>query len=142
MAARRRGKARSGIPAYVPKVRSLRDAMRDLVPTLPRGIVAQRHADEEGAHDKLGYLMHGVRSRPNFVAYYVMRWRRDDCERDVANAFPDKSARERTQIIRRAYRNLADTLVEVAAGRTAYLAGRMPRREVAVPSSPLRGMLD
>ena len=30
----------------------------------------------------------------------------------------------------------------VQAGRTAYLAGRMPRREVAVPSSPARGMLD
>jgi len=30
----------------------------------------------------------------------------------------------------------------VAAGRAAFLAGRMPRREVAVPSSPLEGMLD
>src|SRR5690349_8701898 len=30
----------------------------------------------------------------------------------------------------------------VEAGRSAYLAGRMPRREVAVPSSPLEGMLD
>ncbi len=30
----------------------------------------------------------------------------------------------------------------VEAGRAAFLAGRMPRREVAVPSSPLRGMLD
>lgn len=28
----------------------------------------------------------------------------------------------------------------VEAGREAYLAGRMPRREVAVPSSPTRGM--
>src|SRR5213594_4166916 len=28
------------------------------------------------------------------------------------------------------------------AGRVAYLAGRMPRREVAMPSSPTRGMLD
>ncbi len=27
------------------------------------------------------------------------------------------------------------------SGRLAYLAGRMPRREVAVPSSPVRGML-
>jgi thiazole synthase len=27
------------------------------------------------------------------------------------------------------------------AGRLAFLAGRMPRREVAMPSSPLRGML-
>ena len=30
----------------------------------------------------------------------------------------------------------------VDAGRLAYLAGRMPRREVAVPSSPVTGMLD
>jgi thiazole synthase len=30
----------------------------------------------------------------------------------------------------------------VEAGRAAFLAGRMPRREIAVPSSPLRGMLD
>ena len=30
----------------------------------------------------------------------------------------------------------------VEAGRAAFLAGRMPRREVAVPSSPTRGMLD
>jgi len=29
----------------------------------------------------------------------------------------------------------------VEAGRTAWLAGRMPRREVAMPSSPTRGML-
>lgn len=29
----------------------------------------------------------------------------------------------------------------VEAGRAAYLAGRMPRREVAVPSSPFDGML-
>jgi thiazole synthase len=30
----------------------------------------------------------------------------------------------------------------VRAGRLAYLAGRMPAREIAVPSSPTRGMLD
>jgi len=30
----------------------------------------------------------------------------------------------------------------VDSGRLAYLAGRMPRREVAVPSSPVSGMLD
>jgi thiazole synthase len=30
----------------------------------------------------------------------------------------------------------------VEAGRAAYLAGRMAKREVAVPSSPTRGMLD
>jgi thiazole synthase len=30
----------------------------------------------------------------------------------------------------------------VEAGRLAFLAGRMPRREVAVPSSPTAGMLE
>jgi len=30
----------------------------------------------------------------------------------------------------------------VLAGRLAYLAGRMPAREIAVPSSPTKGMLD
>jgi thiazole synthase len=30
----------------------------------------------------------------------------------------------------------------VVAGRAAFLAGRMPRREVAMPSSPTAGMLD
>jgi thiazole synthase len=30
----------------------------------------------------------------------------------------------------------------VEAGRHAFLAGRMPRREIAVPSTPARGMLD
>lgn len=30
----------------------------------------------------------------------------------------------------------------IEAGRLAYLAGRMPKREIAVPSSPLEGMLD
>jgi thiazole synthase len=30
----------------------------------------------------------------------------------------------------------------VESGRHAYLAGRMPRREVAVPSSPTTGMLE
>lgn len=30
----------------------------------------------------------------------------------------------------------------VESGRLAFLAGRMPRREIAVPSSPTKGMLD
>ncbi len=30
----------------------------------------------------------------------------------------------------------------IVAGRLAYLAGRMPSREIAVPSSPIEGMLD
>jgi thiazole synthase len=30
----------------------------------------------------------------------------------------------------------------VDAGRLAFLAGRMPKREIAVPSSPAAGLLD
>jgi Kdo2-lipid IVA lauroyltransferase/acyltransferase len=51
-----------------------------------------------------------------FVAFRVLRWRRVDAERDVANAFPEKSPEERARIVRRSYRNLADTLVEAFWG--------------------------
>jgi thiazole synthase len=30
----------------------------------------------------------------------------------------------------------------IVAGRLAFLAGRMPSREIAVPSSPTTGVLD
>ncbi len=50
------------------------------------------------------------------IAFHAMRWRRDRAELDVANAFPDKSPAERAEIVRRAYRNLADTLVEAFWG--------------------------
>jgi len=55
-----------------------------------------------------------------FVAYcivfHLMRWRRDRAEADVANAFPEKSQDERADIVRRCYRNLADTIVEAFWG--------------------------
>jgi KDO2-lipid IV(A) lauroyltransferase len=51
-----------------------------------------------------------------FVAFRIMRWRRERAERDIANAFPDRSAAERARIVRDAYRNLADTLVEAFWG--------------------------
>src|ERR1700737_436214 len=51
-----------------------------------------------------------------FVAFYLMHWRRDRAEHDVANAFPEKDLAERAAIVRRAYRNLADTLMETFWG--------------------------
>jgi KDO2-lipid IV(A) lauroyltransferase len=75
-----------------------------------------------------GWLMY-------FVAFRVMQWRRDDAERDIANAFPDKSAAEHADIVRRAYRNLADTLVESFWG---YGAGEDAlRRRVAFENPEL-----
>ena len=51
-----------------------------------------------------------------FVAFYLMHWRRDRAEHDVANAFPEKDRAERAAIVRRSYRNLADTLMETFWG--------------------------
>lgn len=51
-----------------------------------------------------------------FVAFHILRWRRDRAELDVASAFPDRDAAERARIVRDSYRNLADTLVEAFWG--------------------------
>ena len=51
-----------------------------------------------------------------FVAFHLMHWRRDRAEHDIANAFPEKSRVERAAIVRRSYRNLADTLMETFWG--------------------------
>jgi KDO2-lipid IV(A) lauroyltransferase len=51
-----------------------------------------------------------------FVAFRLMRWRRDRAEHDVSNAFPEKDPAERAAVVRRSYRNLADTLMETFWG--------------------------
>jgi Kdo2-lipid IVA lauroyltransferase/acyltransferase len=51
-----------------------------------------------------------------FVAFHLMHWRRDRAEHDIGNAFPEKGRTERAAILRRAYRNLADTLMETFWG--------------------------
>jgi Kdo2-lipid IVA lauroyltransferase/acyltransferase len=51
-----------------------------------------------------------------FIAFHLMRWRRDRAERDVANAFPEKSEEWRATLLRQCYRNLADTIVEAFWG--------------------------
>ncbi len=61
-------------------------------------------------------LMYGCGWSIYFVAFRVMRWRRDRAELDLRNAFPDKDGAERARILRTAYRNLADTLMEAIWG--------------------------
>ena len=72
------------------------------------------------------WLTHGIARLIDGVAFHVMRWRRDRAERDVANAFPEKSAAARARIVRDSYRNLADTLVEAfwGFGASAEALGR------------------
>ena len=51
------------------------EAVRELAPGLIRGIVAERYRAGEsegpGGRERLAYLLHGLRSRPQFVAYHV-----------------------------------------------------------------------
>jgi KDO2-lipid IV(A) lauroyltransferase len=51
-----------------------------------------------------------------FIAFHLMRWRRDRAERDIANAFPEKPPEWRAALLRQCYRNLADTIVEAFWG--------------------------
>ena len=68
-----------------------------------------------------------------FVAFHLMHWRRDRAEHDIANAFPGKSRVERAAIVRRAYRNLADTLME-----TFWGLARAPTRSSSGSPSKIR----
>jgi glycerophosphoryl diester phosphodiesterase len=52
------------------------EAIQEFAPGLPRGVVAQRSHRSEGkpgvsGRDKLGYLLHTLRSRPHFLAYRI-----------------------------------------------------------------------
>jgi len=53
-------------------------ALREIAPDVPRGIVAERHYEHSEWHDlspaqkrSLAFLLHGVRTRPHFIAYRV-----------------------------------------------------------------------
>ena len=70
-----------------------------------------------------------------FVAFHLLRWRRDRAEADMANAFPAKSERERTAILRESYRNLADTLFEAFWGYGA--SAEALRRRVTIENPEL-----
>ncbi len=54
-----------------------------------------------------------------FVVYRVLRWRRRLAAANLANAFPEKSATERGDILRQSYRNLGRTLGEALWGYAA-----------------------
>jgi glycerophosphoryl diester phosphodiesterase len=53
-------------------------ALRETIPELPRGIIAQRNYDDDywnkltpAQRQSMLYLRHALRTRPNFVAYWV-----------------------------------------------------------------------
>ena len=58
-----------------------------------------------------------------FVVYRVLRWRRRLAATNIANAFPEKTAAEREEILQQSYRNLGRFLAEACGAGM-----RMPRR--------------
>jgi len=61
-------------------------------------------------------LLHATATLIYLVAFHVLRWRREYTERDIDNAFPERSAAERAVILRQSYRHAADTLMEALWG--------------------------
>ena len=61
-------------------------------------------------------LLYGLGTFAYLLTFYVLRWRRDVAARNLAAAFPEKTAAERHAIMRRNYRNLGETLAEMFWG--------------------------
>lgn len=61
-------------------------------------------------------MLYGLGSFAYFVAYHVMRWHRELAARNLANAFPEKSADERAALLKQSYINLGQTLAETFWG--------------------------
>jgi KDO2-lipid IV(A) lauroyltransferase len=59
--------------------------------------------------DDFGYIAY-------VFVYHVLRWRRALSAENIANAFPEKSAAERAQILQQSYRNLGRFLAEALWG--------------------------
>ena len=60
----------------------------------------------------LGYVVY-------VVVYHILRWRRRLAAGNLANAFPEKSAEARDEILQQSYRNLGHTLSEALWGWNA-----------------------
>jgi KDO2-lipid IV(A) lauroyltransferase len=61
-------------------------------------------------------VLYALGSFAYFLTFHVLRWHRKLAVRNLANAFPAKSAAERAQILRQSYINLGQTLAETFWG--------------------------
>ena len=69
------------------------------------------------------------------ITFYLLRWRREQVERDVALSLPHLSANERARVVRDSYLHAADTLIEMLWGFGA--SGRAIMRRVAFENPEL-----
>jgi Kdo2-lipid IVA lauroyltransferase/acyltransferase len=61
-------------------------------------------------------VLYALGSFAYFVAFHVLRWHRELAVRNLANAFPEKSAAERAVILKQSYVNLGQILAETFWG--------------------------
>ena len=61
-------------------------------------------------------VLYGLGQFAYFVAFHVLRWHRQLAARNLANAFPEKSAEERAKLLRQSFVNLGQTLAETFWG--------------------------
>jgi Kdo2-lipid IVA lauroyltransferase/acyltransferase len=61
-------------------------------------------------------VLYALGSFAYFVAFYVLRWHRQLAQRNLANAFPEKTPAERAAILKQSFRNLGQTLGETFWG--------------------------
>jgi KDO2-lipid IV(A) lauroyltransferase len=80
-------------------------------------------------------LLHATATLVYWVTFHVLRWRREQTERDIALALPERSAAERAMILRESYKRAADTVLEALWGFGA--SADALRRRVAVDNREL-----
>jgi KDO2-lipid IV(A) lauroyltransferase len=74
-------------------------------------------------------LLYAVSAILSFVAFDLLRWRREQIDRDLALAFPERPAAERSAIRRESCRRFTDVLFEAIRGARAS-ADDLSRRVV------------
>lgn len=67
------------------------------------------------------------------VSFHVLRWRREQVERDIAISLAERGPEERARIVRQSYRRAADTVVEMLWGFGASASALLRRVEFENP---------
>ncbi|MDR0770122.1 MAG: hypothetical protein LBE75_02840 [Burkholderiales bacterium] len=78
-------------------------------------------------------VLYGVGDAVFALTFYLVRWRRKLAAANLARSFPEKSERERSQILRRHYRNMGRVLAEALWGLRADAENLRARVEVENP---------
>ncbi len=85
-------------------------------------------------------VLYGVGRIVCFIAFHVVRWRRDVARDNLARVFPERTPAERDALLKASYRNLCDVLAETVWGYGAsarQLDARMTIANAEALTAPL-----